>query len=80
MERKIRKVKDPRFANARGAAALALVALDLMSFQEVSKRIVIEKEFTPRVDTASVYQPLFKEYLSVYTNNKNIYARLNGRN
>lgn len=79
LERRMRKVKDPRFANARGAAALALVALKLMTFKEVSEKIVIEKEFVPEKETAYTYRTLFKEYLSVYANNKNIYARLNGR-
>ncbi len=78
LERKIRKIKDPRFANARGAAVLALVALNLTSFEETSQKIVVEKEFIPEKINAPIYRTLFKEYLSVYASNKNIYARLNG--
>lgn len=77
MNKKIRKIKEPRFANAMGAAALALVALKMISFDEIPSKIKIEKVYTPNTNHSPMYKKLYKEYLNLYKNNKKICERLN---
>ncbi|MEM7183797.1 MAG: FGGY-family carbohydrate kinase, partial [Spirochaetota bacterium] len=45
--KKIRQVQQPILANLRGAAFLAFVALEKMTYEQVSNKIQIAKEFQP---------------------------------
>ena len=77
LNRTIRQVKDPIWANVRGAAFLAAVALGYMKFDEISERVEIAKTYPPDPANRKIYDELFKEFLNVYRNNKQMYARLN---
>jgi xylulokinase len=77
LNRTIRQVKDPLWANVRGAAFLAAVALGTMKFDEISERVEIAKTYQPDPANRKIYDELFKEFLNVYKNNKQMYARLN---
>jgi xylulokinase len=77
LNRTIRKVKDPIYANARGAALIGAVGLGLCSFDDIPGLIQIEKEFTPNPANRELYDELFKEFLNIYKNNVKMYKRLN---
>jgi xylulokinase len=77
LNRTIRRVKDPIYANARGAALIGAVGLGLCSFDEIPSLIQIEKEFTPNPENRALYDELFKEFLNIYKNNVKMYKRLN---
>jgi xylulokinase len=79
LDRRIRGVKDPRFANVRGAAFTALVALGYLTFDQVPERIQITSEYEPNPDNRAIYDELFAEFVNIYQNNKKAFARLNAR-
>ncbi len=77
LNRKIRQVKDPIQANARGAAYMAAVALGYNNWDAISKNIEISNVFTPNPDNRDTYNKLFKEFLNIYKMTKKFYRRLN---
>ncbi len=77
--RKIRQVKDPITANARGAAFLASIALGYLTIDQVSERIAIKREYKPNPDNRKIYDELFREFVAFYELSKKMYRRLNKR-
>jgi xylulokinase len=78
LNRKIRQVKNPIQANARGAAFIAAVGLGHIKWEHIPKHIEFSKIFTPNPDNRQVYDKLFSEYLNIYEAMGDIYGRLNG--
>jgi xylulokinase len=76
--RPIRRVEQPTFAGARGAAFQALVAMGRMSFEDVPSRAPIDATFQPNADHRALYDGLFAEFLNLYKSTRKISARLNG--
>lgn len=77
LDRKVRQVKDPITANARGVAFLASIALGYLTIDQVSERIAVKKEYRPNPENRKIYDELFKEFLNVHRHMKGIYKRLN---
>lgn len=77
LNRKIRQVKDPIQANARGAAFIASVGLGYIKWDEIPKYIEISNTFTPNPENRSTYDKLFREYLNIYKIMRKTYKRLN---
>ena len=77
LNRKIRQVKDPIQANARGAAYIASVGLGYNNWDAISKNIEISNVFTPNSENRETYKKLFKEYLNIYKITRKLYRRLN---
>jgi xylulokinase len=77
LNREIKQVKDPIQANARGTAFLAGVALNYLTFADISKYIQIQEVFQPRLENRKIYKELFKEYQNIYKSNLKIHQRLN---
>jgi xylulokinase len=78
LNRRIKQVKDPVEANARGVALLAAVALGLASFDTIGDDVAIAQTYEPNPANRQLYDRLFKAYLNIYKQNKGIYSRLNG--
>jgi len=76
LDRPIRQVADPIRANARGAAALAGLALGLTTLDDVARSVEITQTFMPDPSTRSVYNELFREFRAIHKQTKGIYARL----
>ena len=74
----IRQVKDPIQANARGAAFIAAVGLGHMKFEDIPEKVEYTAIHTPDPENHSIYNGLFKEFVSFYHNNKASFQRLNG--
>lgn len=77
LDRAIRQVADPIHANARGAAFLASAALGYLAFADIPERIQIAHTYEPNPQNRAIYDELFGEYLNIYKNNRQMYARLN---
>jgi xylulokinase len=77
LNRNIRRVKDPIYANARGAALIGAVGLGICTFDEIPSLIQFDQEFHPNPENRELYDELYKEFLNIYKNNKAIYRRLN---
>jgi xylulokinase len=76
MQIEIRRVEDPRAANARGAAMIALAGLKVASFEEVGDKVGFDRTFEPNTEHAAIYDRLFEEFLRLYRNNKAMHKRL----
>ncbi|MDO8614239.1 MAG: FGGY-family carbohydrate kinase [Dehalococcoidia bacterium] len=79
LDRTIRRVEQPRLANARGAALIAAVALGRLRFEDIPERTRFTAAYRPNPDNRGIYDELFGEFVNIYKNNKEMYARLNGR-
>ncbi len=77
LNRTIRQVKDPIYANARGAALIASVGLGYCTFDEICHLVQFSNEFHPNPDNRALYDELFAEFLQLYKSNEQIYKRLN---
>jgi xylulokinase len=71
--------ENPRHAGAVGAAYCALIGLGICSnFEEVNKRMKVEKSFVPRPENAGVYNKMYKEFVALYPKLKDTFDALNG--
>jgi len=77
LNRTIHQVSEPRLANLRGAAFLALVALGRMSFSQVPGCVPIARTYTPNPEHRAIYDDLYREYLGLYRRSRAAFARLN---
>ncbi len=77
LDREIRRVKDPRQANARGAAFIASVGLGRIAFDDIPNLIEIERTFHPNPENRVIYDELFAEFVQIYKSNRRIFHRLN---
>jgi xylulokinase len=77
MGRPIRRVEDPMFAGARGAAFQAAVALGLQSWDRIPDLVPIDRTFEPDPANRAVYDRGFRAFVDLYKGTKRIHARLN---
>jgi xylulokinase len=75
--REIRQVADPVLANVRGAGILALLALGRISLGSVAGMVEVKRTYRPDPSTASEYDLLFGEFVTLYKQTKGIFRRLN---
>lgn len=77
LNRKIKQVKNPIQANARGAAFIASVGLGFIDWSDIPKYTEYSNIFTPNPENREIYDKLFKEYVNFYKATRKIYKRLN---
>jgi xylulokinase len=77
LNRKIKQVKDPIQANARGAAFIASVGLGYIEWNHIAKHIEFSNTFKPNPENREIYDKLFKEYINIYKIMRKTYRRLN---
>lgn len=78
MDRKIRRVKDPQNAGAKGVALLAAVTLNYIdSYESIADFIHVDKTFTPNRANRDLYDRLFLEFKNLYKQNKKWFKRMN---
>ncbi|MGH9079748.1 MAG: FGGY-family carbohydrate kinase, partial [Acidimicrobiales bacterium] len=73
----IRQVADPVLANVRGAAFIAMVALGLVSIEQIPGMVEVRRTFQPDPANGPEYEALFREFVTLYKETKGIYKRLN---
>jgi len=77
LNRTMRQVKDPMWANARGAALIAAVGLGRISFEDIPGLTRFEGEYTPNPSNRGLYDGMFEEFVHLYHANRRIFERLN---
>jgi xylulokinase len=77
LNRRIRQVRNPIQANARGAAFIASVGLGYLKWDEIHRCCEIANIFTPNPENRKIYDKLFEEYLNIYKIMGKMYKRLN---
>lgn len=78
LNRTIRRVKHPVHSNVRGAGLIALVALGILTFDQIPHKTKYDRIFTPDPDNRAVYDKLFEQFVDVYHVNRKFYKKLNG--
>ena len=73
----IRRVAEPRLANAVGCGLLAFAALGDIAEADLSERVPIGRTFAPDPAAVAVYDHSFGAFLGLYKAGKPIYRRLN---
>jgi xylulokinase len=76
LDRPIRQVEHPIRANARGAAAIAALALDRTTLDDIARSAAVVETFEPDPSTRPVYDELYREFRAIHKQTKGIYARL----
>ena len=77
MDREIRQVAGPVYANARGAAWIAAVGLGELSFSDLPELVMIQNTFEPCQENRRRYDEGFEIFQSIYRQLKGVYQRLN---
>jgi xylulokinase len=79
LDRRVERVADPAYAQLRGAALYAQLALGRLGLAEVPGRVPPAQVFDPDPATVAVLAPLYREFAAAYGRLKGMYRRLNGR-
>lgn len=77
MNVEIKQVRDPIYANARGAAWIAAAGLGEIKFEDIPALIQIKQVYQPQPQHRTLHDERFEIFKQVYKNMKNIHARLN---
>src|SRR5688572_21040481 len=77
MDRTIERVAEPYFANLKGAAIFAGLALGDVRPEEVRELVGVDATFRPDPGTRAVYDRLYDEFPKLYKAQKAMFARLN---
>ena len=75
--RRIRQVADPVLANVRGAGLLTLLALGRIRVEDIPAMVQVGRTFDPDPVAAKVYGELYREFVNLYKQTKQIHRRLN---
>ncbi len=78
MNVEIRQVKDPVYANARGAAWIGAVGLGEISFSDVPQLVRFNRSYLPQPENRTLFDERFKIFVQIYSQLKKVYRRLNG--
>lgn len=79
MNVEIRKVVDPLYANARGAAWIAAVGLGEISFSDVTRLVQFKAVYSPQAVNRRLYDEKFEIFKQVYKQMKPVYQKLNAQ-
>jgi len=77
LDREVRAVAQPRFANAVGAALSGFAALGKLEPEQIPATIEIGATYRPEPDAVAVHDRQFDRFLEIYKRNRRIYRRLN---
>ena len=77
LDREIKQMADPLQANARGAAFIAAVGLNHITFDDVPNLVATNQTFTPNPANKPIYTELYTQFLQIYKHTKAIYKKLN---
>jgi xylulokinase len=76
--RPVERVRDPMFAQLRGAALLARIGLGEITLAQATQMVPVADRFEPDPGSAAVYDPLFAEFTGLFRSLKPHHSRLNG--
>jgi xylulokinase len=75
---RVRQVRDPVQASARGAAFIAAVGLGEITFDDVPRLTEYQQAYDPQAQHRRLYDDMFREFVALYHRTRPIYRRLNG--
>jgi len=78
LQKQIQPVKYAKDSGAIGAAIIAAVGLDVITFKDVKALIPVQDIVQPRKELAPVYDKLYAVFRKYYDKNKEFYKQLNG--
>jgi xylulokinase len=79
LDRTLLRDREPRRANARGAALIAAVALGDLSFPEIPALVPVAERFDPCSEHRALYDERFAVFRALHRRNRAILHRLNRR-
>jgi xylulokinase len=79
MDRTIERVAEPWYANLKGAAIFAGLALGAVRPDEVHGLVEVDRVFRPDPSTREIYDRLYAEFPGLYKSQKGMFRRLNRR-
>jgi xylulokinase len=74
----VRQAEAPQLANARGAGALALVTLGMLTWGEVHTLVPIAKTFEPRPEFKALFDERFEQFLMEFRHRQSMARRFRG--
>lgn len=77
MNVEIKQVRDPMYANARGAAWIAAVGLGEISFHDVPRLVEFKHNYIPGPENRVLYDERFAAFKQIYQQMKGVYRKLN---
>ena len=77
LDLEIRQVRDPIYANARGAAWIAAAGLGEISLGDVSQLVQFKRAYAPNPQHRVLYDERFEAFTQIYRQMKSVYKRLN---
>jgi xylulokinase len=77
--RRIERVAEPMYANLRGAALYAGISLHKLSLDDVPSLVHVTDTFEPDPFARTIYEPVYREFKTLYGRLHGTYARLNRR-
>jgi xylulokinase len=76
--RKINQAENPQQAGAKGIALLASMTLGYIPrFEDIKNFVKIRRQFVPNPANRRLYDERFREFKTIYRQNRKMYARLN---
>jgi xylulokinase len=77
MNVEIRQVRDPIYANARGAAWIAAIGLGEIKFADIPQLVQFNGTYQPQSQNRGLYDERFEVFQLIYKQMKDIHHRLN---
>ena len=77
LDRTIERVADPMYANLRGAALFAALALGLVGRDQIRGLVPVDRVFEPDAANRAVYDRLYAEFPGLYKSQRKMFMRLN---
>lgn len=77
MNVEIKQVRDPIYANARGAAWIAAAGLGEIDFRDVSGLVQFKRTYAPQSQHRALYDDKFEIFKQIYKQMRGIYRKLN---
>ncbi|MBN1801012.1 MAG: hypothetical protein JW891_05855 [Candidatus Lokiarchaeota archaeon] len=74
---RIKRVKNPIQANARGAAFIGAVGLEYLRWQDIPDLVEFSDVFKPSLENREIYDFLFEQFKTIYKINHKLYKTLN---
>ena len=79
LDRTVLQMKQPRLTTMRGAAILALVALNELTFDQVAHKVEVDHAYHPDPKNRKIYDELYREFIHLFKVLQPVYKRLNSR-
>ncbi|MCL5948108.1 MAG: FGGY-family carbohydrate kinase [Actinobacteria bacterium] len=77
LQRRVIPLHDPVLANVRGAGILAVLALGMITRDDIAGMVTRDAPLEPDSRASTTYDGIYREFVNIYRKNRKIYRRLN---